>query len=260
MIGLTWCRKLDNATAWGFDVWEFSFRSLFYRYGRFFLTRIVLRHPLRTLRGLIHYRRQVRPNRTCHQAVVSWGQNIAAKYDKSNPRIIGAGFCQKPIEPPCPAGRFNHECLYLSQRNCADIAACRVCALKDLAAQAAQSGAGFYLMTSAEDIARDLLIPALKGSLGGPVLLLVCPYSLGPLSLAMAICGLPGVLLAYDRGDCRDYAAWIKADVGIKSEQTQLPDHNTKRIGELLTSPGNPASTLATIAFKRSGNIFLPLS
>jgi hypothetical protein len=257
MIAETWFRELDKQTAWGFDVWEFSFRSLFHRYGRFFLTRIAFRHPIRTLRALGHYRNKVRPTRTPTQVVVSWDLNPSPHILAAKTTIVGAGFCQKPLEPPCPAARFNHDCCYLEQRELRMIPACRDCALRTIAEQAAQAGAGFYVMTSAEDIARDLLLPALRGQLTGPVLLLVCPYSLGPLSLAMSICGLTGVLLSYDRGDCRDYAAWIKADVGIKPEQTQLPESNTRRMMEWLTQAASVNRLgLSHIAFRRRANIY----
>ena len=55
--------RLDERCFLGFPIWEFSFRSLLRQYGRTFLRDIVLRHPLRTLNGLLAYRRHFRQER-----------------------------------------------------------------------------------------------------------------------------------------------------------------------------------------------------
>ncbi|HUX77601.1 MAG TPA: hypothetical protein VMY40_13295, partial [Anaerolineae bacterium] len=53
-------RTLDQRCFLGFSIWEFSFRSLPRLYGRIFVRDIALRHPLRTLTGLLAYRRFAR--------------------------------------------------------------------------------------------------------------------------------------------------------------------------------------------------------
>jgi aminoglycoside phosphotransferase family enzyme len=55
--------RMDRAAFLGLDVWSFSVRSLSQAYGKEFLLRAVLRHPLRVLAGLWRYRSAVRPAR-----------------------------------------------------------------------------------------------------------------------------------------------------------------------------------------------------
>lgn len=53
----------DRERFLGFQNWEFSFHSLAQRYGHLFLREVVLRHPCRTLRGILEYRRFLRAGR-----------------------------------------------------------------------------------------------------------------------------------------------------------------------------------------------------
>lgn len=259
MIGSAVFRRFDNLSLLGFDVWEFCFRSLFHSYGRFFLAHILFRHPFRSVLGLWHYCWIARRQRQTDRAIISWHGDARTLNSKNRATLVGLGFCQKPIDPACPAGRFNHECCYLENLGSGESLACRLCEARSIALQAGTSEMGIYIMTSAEHIARDLLIPAIAQKLRGPVLLLVCPYSIRPLSLAMCICGLPGVLLAYDRGDCRDYTAWINADNGIKSEQTFLPTETARWLTETLQRGPRDASCLNCLGgYRREGNIFYP--
>ncbi len=52
--------RMDQAAVFGFNVWDFSLRSLGRRYGWLFLAS-VLRHPWRSLLGLRAYRSRIRP-------------------------------------------------------------------------------------------------------------------------------------------------------------------------------------------------------
>jgi hypothetical protein len=89
----------------------------------------------------------------------------------------------------------------------------------------------------------------------------LCPYSVGPLSLAFTICGFRGWVLPYERGNCQDYPAWLRADVGIKLEQTFLPVSSHQRLLALL----DKVATLRTARgqkpahrFNQVGNLYMP--
>jgi hypothetical protein len=56
-------RQLDQRRFLGFPIWEFSFRSLPRLYGRIFVRDIALRHPVRTVQGMLAYRRFSRRGR-----------------------------------------------------------------------------------------------------------------------------------------------------------------------------------------------------
>jgi hypothetical protein len=99
--------------------------------------------------------------------------------------------------------------------------ACRHCHVRELALAALRAGAAIHIMTSASDVARDLLIPGLRGRPWRTVMS-ICPFSIPPMSLALAIAGCRGLIFAYEHGACSDYAAWDQADRGIKPEQTSL--------------------------------------
>lgn len=53
----------DRGRFLGLQIWEFSFHSLAQRYGHLFLREVVLRHPFRTLRGILEYRRFLQAGR-----------------------------------------------------------------------------------------------------------------------------------------------------------------------------------------------------
>lgn len=145
------------------------------------------------------------------------------------------GFCQKPLDLPYPAGRFNHACWLLAQADLNRLLPpCRVCHIREIAGHALAAGASIHLMTSAVDLAHDLLLPGLREKPWKGVILSVCPFSVGPISLAMEVCGLRGVVLPYDHGDCRDYAAWLRADETDKPERTFLPVTRHQRLLTLL--------------------------
>jgi len=118
--------------------------------------------------------------------------------------MLGLGFCEKTINPPCPAGRLNHRCWLLEQA-CYDKfpPACRRCHIRELAMRALKGGAALHIMTSAVDVARDLLIPALRGHPRNTVMS-ICTFSIPPMSLALSISGCCGLLFGYEHGACGD--------------------------------------------------------
>lgn len=245
---------------------EFSFKSLSQAYGRAFVRRIVLRHPLRTLRGLLIYRQILgvdQPEerllfRDDHGSVDAFVRRAVGDTERL---LVATGFCQKPLRmappdqlPPslerrqdaagsaydCPAGRFNHDCLYLSRLELNSGSkvqfppACADCSIRILGRAALEAGASFAVLTSALDVANDILLPALEEQRFTRVLFAICPYSVEPMSLALLICGIEGLIFHYSAGSCANYNQWLRADGGDKPERTVLSPQSTDRMLRLL--------------------------
>jgi hypothetical protein len=256
-------KRADAVAALGLDVWEFTALSLLRPYGRFFLGSILLRRPDRLLAGTWTYGRQVRPARTADHAPVgvsSW-QSLESELAEG-PWLVGMGFCQKPLAPPCPSGRFNHQCWFLTRPEGAGTPpACRTCHIREIAERALAAGAAIYIMTSASDVARDLLLPALRGGSLRRAVLSVCPLSVPPLTLAMTICGLRGFVDSYSEGDCRDFAMWLRADEGDKPELTRLPPEAHARLLarlENVAAARRRKGVPKPHACRESGNFYVP--
>lgn len=250
---------------------SFSLQSLAQPYGRLFVRRVVLRHPLRSIKGTWHYLRQPQSQSGEYQLSDSTGSNFVPGAAADPGRLVVAtGFCQKPLPVSgkhngCPAGRFNHDCLYLAQHQLGPPAeipgdlACEDCFVRVLGHAALRAGASFAILTSAIDIANDVLIPALEHQRFTHCLMAVCPYSLEPMALALSICSVDGYILAFDTGFCAGFREWLRADRGVKLEQTTLPEDGVRRIFRLLGSiaQGTQASgRLAT--FEQKGHIYQP--
>ena len=257
--------RLDRAHFLGFDVWEFSWRSLARRYGRWFLMSVVLRHPWRTLAGLVRYRQARRSRDGGQPAIVGAGSPGVLRDELvSGEFVVATGFCQKPLEPPCPAGRFNHRCALLGQSQSRAFElpqACRACAVRELGEKALAAGGALHIMTSAADIAGDLFLPSLRDRCWRGAVLAICPYSIPPFTLAMSICGLRGIVFGYDRGDCRDYPAWVRADEGDKPEQTFLaPSVHRQLLGFLneIAATRRERQLPSYSCFREEHNIYLP--
>jgi len=273
--------RFDDRALLGLRVWEFAGRSLAQPYGRFFLRRLVLRHPWRTLVGLRRYRRFVRQG----GGVAADGQGGLALVGVASPAelqsvamagqgdfLVALGFCQKPLPTPddpvgCPAGRFNHDCLYLAQLNLAmptepaPASACGECAVRALGRQALPAGATLHVMTAALDIAQDVLLPSLEQQRFAAAVLLLCPYSVQPMALALAICGLPALLATYRRGACTDYGQWLRADGGDKPERTAIGEPAGAQVAALLTARATARSESGRPLprrFVREGNLYVP--
>ncbi|MGQ9626860.1 MAG: hypothetical protein ACUVV0_08150 [Anaerolineae bacterium] len=176
--------------------------------------------------------------------------------------LVGMGFCQKPLSE-CPSGRFNHDCLYFSFKpSWRDIPSpCQGCAIRLFGELALGAGGTLYIMTSALDIAKDVLIPASDGEFTQAIFC-VCPYSMEPIALSALMCGLEGVAIGYAEGACTDYGQWLRADRGIKEERTFLSEESYALLENILTAvalarqeTGFPSPS----RFKREGNIYRPI-
>jgi hypothetical protein len=257
---------LDKRSFLHFHVWEFAFRSFFKEYARLFFLKAMLRHPIKTVKGLKGY----------HHFIKSQG-NLYPRYQKtlaipdeetfrekitrqkSGP-LLGLGFCLKPHDPQdrtrsCPSGHANHECLYLEKGERENI--CQGCVINKIAKKGSELGCSVYIMTSAQDIARDFLIPQIDEGLSPSAILLLCPYSVQAILPSLFICGIDAYLLAYERGYCKDYKEWRMADLGTKEEQTTLSRESSEKLFELLDGAIGKKE-IPSQSFGRKGNIFFP--
>jgi hypothetical protein len=256
---------MDRHAVGGFDVWDFSYRSLGRPYGRMFLRDVVLRHPLRTVAAVYDYVKHRRSSRLDGAVLVNTDSTQGFRAELADGDwLVGIGFCQKPISPPCPSGRFNHKCWWLAQSEATEPpSACRECQVREVALHALPAGATVHIMTSAADLARDLLLPSLDGKGPKKVVLSLCPYSVGPMSLALRICGLRGMILSYNEGHCGDFAAWVRADEGNKPERTFLrPDTHHRLVGLLdQVADARREKGMATPdRYFEQGNLYAPVS
>ena len=191
----------------------FCGRSLFREYGWQFFRRIAFLHPLKTARAV----------RAAAALDVSGGlvevPGPAASFGGAR-SVVGVGFCLKPLDPPCPSGRFNHDCALLENLRsgaAADVPApCRLCAIRECGLLSLRAGAAFYVMTSARDILLDVFVPALDRGTFAAGAFALCRYSLRPFAVGLLAGGVRGWMFPFEQGDCRDYQTWLKADRGTK--------------------------------------------
>jgi hypothetical protein len=248
-------------------MWIFCVRSLVREYGWRFAWRVAGRHPLRTLRAV---REAASLEMTPGGVEVTRDQPVGQS--DGPPLIVGLGFCLKPMIPPCPSGRPNHDCQYLENlprsEGEAIPVACGACAIREIGLLALDAGAAVYVMTSARDILYDVFVPALDHGRFSSGVFALCGYSVRPFAVGLLASGIRGWLFPFAHGDCRDYKAWLLADRGSKDDQTTLdrPTHRTirglldhaaerppaatqfEKRGHVLyarTAGGNCASTLA---------------
>jgi hypothetical protein len=255
------------------DLLGFSIRSLGQAYGHTFAQRMVLQHPLRALRGLLTYWRTLSSGSAQERAILGCDEDefVMRAAGDGERLLVATGFCQKPVSSAgdaqdCPAGRFNHDCRCLSRLRVDSGAtrlhpACADCSIRALGHAALKAGASVAVLTSALDIAHDILIPALETQRFRRILFAICPYSVEPMSLALAICGLEGYILAYDSGACANYTEWLRADGGDKPERTTLSAHKVDRLLHLLDriAAVRKERTLPRAAcYVREGDIFAP--
>lgn len=293
-------RKLDDLGFLGYRAWEFSYYSLFQTYGHTFLQQVVLRHPWRVVQGLAAYYRLMPSVKEDGLLLLSSASEEALLRQAANQEpgrfLVAVGFCQKPLATGhpsgnCPAGRFNHNCLILTKNGIkgnksplettvltasavssdaafdgqADLGlkgtACARCDIPPIAKYALAAGAGLYIMTTAQDIALDLLIPSLENGRFRHVLMFLCPMSVQAIILPLLICGLSGFLMAYEWGYCDSYARWLQADRGYKPEQTGLkPGRLQRALAVLQRLAEEREALLGPIAFawERQGNVYMP--
>ena len=270
-------RKLDEKAFLGFRVWDFSFRSLPHRYSRAFLKEVVFRHPLRTLSGLLAYRRLVHGDR--RRGDITYLFSGAEKdfqrrvVEGEGSFLVAVAFCQKPMREAghgdeCPVGRFNHHCLYLAQLDLSRIEerslppACRDCGIRMIGTKALQAGADVHIMTSALDIAHDIFVPSLERGRFKTATLCVCPYSVQPMALPLLICGIEGFVVQFHRGHCADYSQWSLADRGIKDNRTLLSQESYTKILDFLDSVATLRAEMGKPLhhrFQAEGNIYVPV-
>jgi len=234
---------------------EFCSHSLLREYGWQFIRQIAMPHPVKTARAVIR------------SGALGFSGDMAAISSEALGRslegassIVGVGFCLKPMNPPCPSGRPNHDCHYLEHllhSKASDIpACCRQCTIREIGLMTLKTGAAFYIMTSARDILFDVFKPALDDGRFSSGLFMLCRYSMRPFAVGLLASGIRGYLFPFERGDCQDYKTWLQADRGIKEEQTEINEQNQRTIRELL---GNAAKeTSPDTQFERQGNVFYP--
>jgi len=255
-------------------LFQFAVRSLPHAYGHVFLQHMVLRHPLRTARGLWTYWRSPVGGRAIQRSLSNTSETtwLAEATSAGERLLVATGFCQKPIRTgdgahECPAGRFNHDCLYLSTlelgvaRETSLDPACAVCPIRELGYAALQAGASFAILTSALDIAHDILLPSIERRRFTHALFAICPYSLEPMSLALLICSIDAYLFRYDTGACANYSQWLRADRGDKPERTTLSTPGTTSLLYLLeaiVAGRAQENLLQPTGYELEGNLFRP--
>jgi hypothetical protein len=268
-------RKLDEKAFLGFRVWDFSFRSLPHRYSGAFLRKVVFRYPLRTLSGLLAYRRLVHGD--CRRGDITYlfsgtEEDFQRRVAEGEGRfLVAVGFCQKPTKQAgygheCPVGRFNHRCLCLAQLDLTEKGslplACQDCEIRMIGTKALRVGADMHIMTSALDIAHDIFAPALKRGRFKTAILCVCPYSVQPMALPLLICGIEGFVVQFDSGYCADYSQWSLADRGIKDDRTLLSPQAHSQILDFLDGVAALRAELGKPSYYRfqlEGNIYVPV-
>jgi len=270
-------RKLDEKAFLDFKIWDFSFRSLPHRYSSAFLKKVVFRHPLRTLSGLLAYRRLVHDDRRGGDitylfsgAEEDFQRRVAGG---EGGFLVAVGFCQKLMREAghgdeCPVGRFNHRCLYLAQLDLSQPeggsipSVCRDCEIRAIGARALWAGADMHIMTSALDIAHDIFVPALERGRFKTAIFCVCPYSVQPMALPLLICGIEGFMVQFDSGYCADYSQWSLADKGIKDDRTLLSPQAHSKILDFLDGVAALRAELGKPpyhCFQPEGNIYVPV-
>ncbi|MGD9781303.1 MAG: hypothetical protein AB7V14_04020 [Kiritimatiellia bacterium] len=238
-------------------MFKFCLHSLIREYGWEFFRRIALPHPVRTVRAAMAAR-----------ALDVSGDVTALSPGGPERRfggagsIVGLGFCLKPIDPPCPSGRFNHDCAYLENLPCgesADVpAACRQCAIREIGTLALRAGAAVYVMTSAKDILLDVFAPSLDEGRFSAGLFALCRYSLKPFAVGLLAAGVRAWMFPFEKGDCRDYETWLRADRGIKEERTEIHPPNRSAIREFLRAAAcEPAPA---VRFEKRDHVLFPLA
>lgn len=235
----------------------FCLRSILTEYGWRFLSRVALPHPVKTLRALI-----IAEKLNC------LGEKTIATAADGEPHlepgksVVGVGFCLKPLQPECPAGRFNHDCCFLE--NAKSLSGnnipppCQQCAIRAYGIAAHKAGCALYIMTSAHDILFDLFSPSAARGVFTCGVFMLCRFSLKPFAVGMRVAGIQGWMFPFKDGDCRDYPTWIKADRGTKPEQTSFSEFAHDEILALLKKHEVADSTFG--GFEKRGNIFYPLS
>jgi hypothetical protein len=246
-------------------MWTFCLRSLAREYGWRFVRHVGVRHPIRTIAALVEASRLD----LLGESVAVPGGSAAGigagpvgtgpdALDRP-PSIVGVGFCLKPVSPPCPSGRANHDCEFLERPPPLDAAGlagpCRTCLVRDIGTKALRTGSAFYVMTSARDILDDVFAANLRQGLFPNGLFVLCRYSFGPFAVGLLASGIAGRLYPLEQGDCRDYRTWLLADRGIKHEQTIVDGARMAAVAGALDACRVDAQPAR---YERRGNVHFP--
>ncbi|MBD3377805.1 hypothetical protein GF406_22440 [candidate division KSB1 bacterium] len=232
--------------------WYFYYKSLTTKYGLDFITKVILKYPFRVIQGIQKYQNET------PSFVVNNAHSDMERWKSASNKVVGLGFCLKPLEPECVSGRFNHDCYYLE--NNLQIkpkiipASCQQCAIRKIGALAFKANISLYIMTSAEDILHDLLLPCLHQNGFDHALLAICSYSYEPIKVAFNIVGFFTKLFTFQNGDCQDYKMWRKADLGFKDENTCFSTADYRLLCDYLKSENK--NILTHQKFIKQDNIF----
>ena len=235
---------------------EFCLHSLFREYGWQFFRRVAMPHPVKTAWAVMASEKLDFLGDMTALAPEDTGRSFGG------PRsIVGVGFCLKPMDPPCPSGRFNHDCHALENllsSEASDIpVACQQCAIREIGTLALRAGSAYYIMTSAKDILLDLFVPALNEARFASGLFVLCRYSLQPFAVGLLAGGIRGWMFPFEKGDCRDYKTWLQADRGSKEERTEIKPTNQSAIRDFLRAAAQ-VPPLAT-EFEKRDNLLYPM-
>ena len=269
-------KRFDEYHFIGFRLWEFAFKSLFYEYGSLFAKKILFREPVKSLKGLLLYRKIRNSLSEKKEDIFFINTSKKSFLDRlvleSEGLLVAVGYCQKPIKnaanaSECPSGLFNHDCLYLSRidlKNPDEHYPASVCAACDIALLGRKTlsvGGTMHIMTSARDMVYDIFLPSLNHGKYRNAVFILCAYSSEPLILPMAICGIKGILVKYSKGDCRDFDEFIKADGGLKNERTSLNKKSLLEVNHIFDyflSFRKGETSLPYSRFEMIGNMFVP--
>ena len=236
-------------------MWKFCLHSLFREYGWQFFGRIALPHPVKTAKAVV-----ASGKLDVSGDVTALGAEGSERVFGGAKSIVGVGFCLKPLDPPCPSGRFNHDCQFLEtlphSGSSAVPAACRSCAIREIGTLALRAGAAVYVMTSAKDILLDVFAPALDERRFTAGIFALCRYSLRPFAVGLLAGGVRGWMFPFEKGDCRDYKTWIQADRGTKEERTEINPPNRSAIREQLRAAAQEPTPAA--GFVKRGHVLYP--
>lgn len=256
---------LDKIDFLNIPVWDFSVRSVFTEYGSLFFRKLIFAHPLRTIKGIRRYRKFLKgkgniADSYSHFLFSDEEALLTKKIPAKSSPLVGLGFCLKPLDRSqsslsCPSGRANHDCLFLEQGQTQPI--CAQCKIHKISLRCLEFGFPVYIMTSAKDIALDMMIPQINDGMFPMAILLLCPYSVKAIPLPLFICGTEFFLLAYDQGFCKNFDEWRRADLGDKDEITELRPSTLARLLEVFER--FTSSESRSQRFQRKGNIFFPV-
>lgn len=273
-------QEFDRRRFLGIRIWEFIGYSLGRPYAHYVARELALRHPLKFVRGFLAYRRFVRERSAgggvFRAAPEGWGAHPGPRVAKAAAEVVrpvlAVGYCQKPLERNgsgvgCPAGRFTHVCRYLDgldlTRPDGDLPApaCKGCLVRIMGREALRAGVSFNIMTTALDVARDIMVPAINNG-GGRMLLAVCPITVEIAALPLLVCGIDFSFVTYNAGNCQDYATWLLADRSHKLERAILSGQGLATVKAALQGLAQEAQKQGQApgrCFARRGNTYIPV-